>query len=366
MRGPIYRGIVKSALAAGLFIAGLAWGAPAAPAAESGAGRVMLVLDASGSMWGQIDGKSKIEIARGVVADMLSHWDAKTEIGLIAYGHRRKGDCADIQTLIPPGPLDKAAFLAQVNALTPMGKTPLSQAVIDAAEALKFGEEKATVILVSDGEETCALDPCAVGTELKAKGVDFTAHVVGFDVADPAHQAQLRCLAENTGGTFLTAKNAGELTRALETVAQTVQAAPPAPAPAPPPAPAPEPAVVAGPNLAFTATYAAGGDPVDASVGWTLFKDAGGGTLGAQVDYTYGAKWAVTAPKGLYVVVAELGVAKVQLQVAVTGKPQAVVVNLNAGVLAAQFALSAEDSPLEKGVSWKLFQPGQEKEVAYS
>jgi Ca-activated chloride channel family protein len=359
------RRMVKAVLAAGLFMAGLAWGAPAVRA-ESDAGRVMLVLDASGSMWGQIDGKSKIEIARGVVADMLSHWDAKTEIGLIAYGHRRKGDCGDIQTLIPPGPLNKAAFLAQVNALTPMGKTPLSQAVIDAAEALKYSEEKATVILVSDGEETCALDPCAVGTELKAKGVDFTAHVIGFDVADPAHQAQLRCLAENTGGTFLTAKNAGELTQALETVTRTVQAAPP---PAPPkaaPAPAPEPAAPTGPNLAFSAVYAAGGDPVDASVGWTLFKDAGGGSPGEQVDYSFGPKWAITEPKGAYVVVAELGEAKVQQAVVVTGQPQAVVIDLNAGVLAAQLTLSDEDTALESGVSWKLYRPGEDKELTYS
>ena len=116
---------------------------------------VMLVLDASGSMWGQIDGRSKIEIAREATGKVVSDWDPANQIGLIAYGHRRKGDCSDIETLIPLGPLEGDVFMDTVNALNPKGMTPLSQAVIDAAAALKSSEQKATVILVSDGEETC-------------------------------------------------------------------------------------------------------------------------------------------------------------------------------------------------------------------
>lgn len=177
---------------------------------------VMLVLDASGSMWGQIAGRSKIEIAREAADQMVSNWDQANRIGLIAYGHRRKGDCSDIQTLIPLGPLQGDVFMDTVNALNPKGMTPLSQAVIDAAQALKSGEQKATVILLSDGEETCKLDPCTVGAELERSGVDFTAHVIGFDVQDPAHQAQLRCLAENTGGRYFNARDAQELSRAMQ------------------------------------------------------------------------------------------------------------------------------------------------------
>ena len=41
--------------------------------AEEGA-RVILVLDASGSMWGQIDGKSKMEIAKEVVGRVVGNW----------------------------------------------------------------------------------------------------------------------------------------------------------------------------------------------------------------------------------------------------------------------------------------------------
>ncbi|MGE4070370.1 MAG: VWA domain-containing protein [Lysobacterales bacterium] len=176
---------------------------------------VMLVLDASGSMWGQIDGKAKIEIAREAVDQLASQWKPENRLGLLAYGHRRKGDCTDIETLYEPQTLNPKALRDQVQALNPKGMTPLSAAVIQAAQVLRSSEQKATVILISDGEETCNLDPCAVGKELEKNGVDFTAHVIGFDVSNPAHQAQLRCLAENTGGQYFNARDAKGLSGSL-------------------------------------------------------------------------------------------------------------------------------------------------------
>ena len=216
----IHRGRLAVAVAALLAVSGPLL------AAEN----VMLVLDASGSMWGQIDGRAKIEIAREATGRVVSDWDQANQIGLIAYGHRRKGDCADIETLIPLGPMEGDVFMDTVNAINPKGMTPLSQAVIDAAAALKSSEQKATVILVSDGEETCKLDPCAVGAELEKSGVDFTAHVIGFDVQNPAHQAQLRCLAENTGGRYFNARDAQELSSAVQGAMKTSTEPPPPPA----------------------------------------------------------------------------------------------------------------------------------------
>lgn len=200
----------------------------AAPAAQAGE-NILLVLDASGSMWGKIGARSKVEIARETVAGVLQDWNPDDRLGLIAYGHRRKGDCGDIETLIPVGPLDKATYLRTVNGLDARGMTPLTAAVREAAAALKSSEQKATVILVSDGEETCNLDPCVVGAELERAGVDFTAHVIGFDVADAAHQAQLRCLAETTGGRYFNARDARELSGALQGAVRASTEAPPPP-----------------------------------------------------------------------------------------------------------------------------------------
>jgi len=177
--------------------------------------QAILVLDASGSMWGKVDGRHKIEIARDVVKNTVSTWDTNIEMGLMAYGHRRKGDCSDIELLLPPKALNPESFIKQANRLNPTGKTPLSAAVTKAAESLDYKNTKATVILVSDGKETCDLDPCAVGAALEAAGLDFTAHIIGFDI--PKEETQgLQCLAENTGGIFIEASNSDELTEALK------------------------------------------------------------------------------------------------------------------------------------------------------
>ena len=186
--------------------------------------RTILVMDGSGSMWGQIDGVAKITIAQEVVGDLLRDIPLGPELGLTVYGHRRKGDCSDIETVVAPAPDTRDAIDAAVRAISPRGKTPMTDAVVAAAEALRYTEEKATVILVSDGIETCAPDPCAAARSLEAAGVDFTAHVVGFDVSDDATAlAQMQCIAEETGGIFRTASNAAELGDALAVVAEPEQ-----------------------------------------------------------------------------------------------------------------------------------------------
>ena len=188
--------------------------------------RMVLVLDASGSMWGQIDGKTKIEIAKEVVAELIDQIQSGFQTGLMVYGHRRKGDCKDIEMVIPVGPHNAAAMKAKVKGISPKGKTPLSESVKQAAKALRYTEERATVILVSDGLETCDIDPCALAAELAMSGVEFTVHVIGFDISKE-DQGRLRCLADKTGGLFLAASNAGSLRDALFQTVEEVKAPPP-------------------------------------------------------------------------------------------------------------------------------------------
>ncbi len=231
----------------------------AAPAPDTG--RVMIVLDASGSMWAQIAGKTKIEIAREALAELLRGWDPKIEVGLMAYGHRRKADCADIEILAPAAPVDAARLTKLVNAIRPNGKTPLSAAVRQAAQSLKFDKDRATVILLSDGIETCDADPCEVAAELEKLGVGFTTHVIGFDV-QRRDEGGLRCLANATGGRYFSANDAAALRDSLR-AAKTEVTAKPAPAPRPAPA-----ATTPPPNASLTAPPSVtAGMPL--SVGWT-------------------------------------------------------------------------------------------------
>lgn len=181
---------------------------------------LMIVFDASGSMWGQIDGVAKIEMARDAFANAQSSFAGEGQkVGLIAYGHRRKGDCGDIETLVPLSNAAGSIVADQIQTLRPKGKTPLSDAIRLAAQDMRFREDAATVVLFSDGIETCNVDPCAVAAELERDGISFTAHVIGFGLSGDTDRTQLQCIADNTGGLFLEASNASGLQDALSKVA---------------------------------------------------------------------------------------------------------------------------------------------------
>jgi len=228
---------------AAILSAGLSLGATTAMAQDN----VMVVFDGSNSMWGQIDGVAKIEIARGVMKDLLGTWTDDRQVGLMAYGHRRRGDCADIETLVRPGAGTRAEILERIDGITPTGKTPLTASVERAATDLAYTDRPATVVLISDGLESCERDPCALARTLEQAGVGFTAHVVGFGLGADQDDSSLACIAEETGGTYVTAGNEAELQQAMSSVSAAV-------AEAPEPQPDPEPSLpeitVTGPGTA--------------------------------------------------------------------------------------------------------------------
>jgi Mg-chelatase subunit ChlD len=206
-------------------------------ASEPQQARTIIVMDGSGSMWGQIDGRPKLEIARETVADVVGKLPANQTLGLIAYGHRRKGDCKDIELIVPPAPGTSGKVLNAVNDMRFLGMTPLSEAVRQAAQALRHTEQAATVVLVTDGLETCNLDPCAVANELEKSGVNFTAHVIGFGLTKD-EGAKVACLATNTGGRYLQASDGAALSAALrQAVSEPAPAKPAATLSAPASAP---------------------------------------------------------------------------------------------------------------------------------
>ncbi len=221
-------------------------------AAASGAATapgVLFILDASGSMKAKIDNREKIVIAKEVMSNLLRDLPATIRVGLEVYGHHTKGDCNDIEVMAPVGQADKAALIQRIQAIDPKGMTPITQALQVAAEQLKTAEQETTVVLVSDGEETCKGDPCAAVASLVQQGVKLKVHVVGFDVAEKEQQ-QLMCIAKAGNGRYFTAHNAEQLKDALTEVKQEVvkkvELLPPPPvvAQTPPPPPAPEKKVV--------------------------------------------------------------------------------------------------------------------------
>lgn len=189
------------------------------PMAVNAADRsVLFVLDASGSMWGQVKGKSKIEIARETMNNAVGGLDEGIDVGLMTYGHRSKGDCKDIELVSPVGQ-SRDALLKSMKGLNPKGKTPLADSLAQAVNSLKQVEGAASVVLVSDGLETCGGDPCAAAKAAVESGVDLNIHVIGFDVTGEEAR-QLQCIADNGNGKYFTAANAEQLSDAFTKIAK--------------------------------------------------------------------------------------------------------------------------------------------------
>ena len=214
----------KSVLISSVALA-LLWAAEASAVAEPPS--ALFVLDGSGSMWAKVGAKPKIEIAKTVMADLLNKLGPDVRTGLMVYGTNRKDDCNDIEMLAPLGS-NHAALVQALNSVNPKGMTPLTGAIQLAAAQLKSVEGSASVVVVSDGKETCAGDPCTAAREAANAGVNLRIHVVGFDVA-PDETQQLTCIAKEGKGKYFAANNAEQLTVALAEVQKEVVAPPPPP-----------------------------------------------------------------------------------------------------------------------------------------
>jgi len=198
------------------------------------AANVMFILDGSNSMWGQVGGKSKIETAKEVLISLLGELPAETRVGFMTYGHRSREDCKDVETLAPIEPNDPGRLSKLIQAIKPKGMTPLCYSLEQALSAFQ-GQKDAhnSVVLVSDGKETCGGDPCETAKKLAGAGLNLKVHVVGFDVKNE-ERAQLECIAKEGGGKYFNAENAKGFKDVFAEVKKEV-AAPVAPPPPPKP-----------------------------------------------------------------------------------------------------------------------------------
>jgi hypothetical protein len=169
-------------------------------------------------------------VAKEVMAELLPQVPAEVHGALWIYGHRypqepKDKSCQDIEQLYTLGPVDAAAYTEKVNAVTAIGYTPISDAIEQAARDLVPGDVN-SIVLISDGEETCGGEPCALAEALKDSDAGVTIHVVGYAV-DKVTREQLQCIARVSGGTYHDAQDGGGLLEALKealaaSVAETI------------------------------------------------------------------------------------------------------------------------------------------------
>ena len=189
-------------------------------AEKEAAKTVEIIMDASNSMTGLIGKETKIAAARRVLKQTIGGLPDTMSVGFRVYGHRYPTDdyenaCRDTELLVPIGPVKKALLTDLVDKIQTKGRTPLVASVLAAItdfEKIPNG----TIVLVTDGIESCKGDIKSIAPAIKAAGLALQVNIVGFDIKEAAARQELQSIAASTGGRYLDAKDAGELTAALE------------------------------------------------------------------------------------------------------------------------------------------------------
>jgi Ca-activated chloride channel homolog len=181
---------------------------------------LLLIMDSSGSMNASDGtGGTKIQAAKTALNGVVNALPGDSLVGLRVYGHRipntdKRRGCKDTELITPVGPLDRGGMKQQIRSFDAKGFTPIGLSLKKGAKDLP-SEGQRTIVLVSDGIDTCAPPPpCEVARKISKQGVDLRIDTVGFQV-DPRARKELRCIARVAKGSYFDAGSAAELANQL-------------------------------------------------------------------------------------------------------------------------------------------------------
>ncbi|MBN2910618.1 VWA domain-containing protein [Polycladomyces sp. WAk] len=179
---------------------------------------IEILLDSSGSMAEQIDGRTKMDLAKEAINQFVASMPQGANVSLRVYGHKGSNQnkdkaisCNSSEVVYPLGAYDNQKFQSSLNQFQPTGWTPLALAIRSAQQDLSAQSNAENIIyIVSDGVETCEGNPVQEAQQLHNSNVKAVVNIIGFDV-DNAGQKALQQVAQSGGGTYYTVNNQEDL-----------------------------------------------------------------------------------------------------------------------------------------------------------
>ena len=164
-------------------------------------------------------GVSRMAVAKEVLRDVIGSLEDQPGlyIALRVYGSRVIDEyaCRDSELFQPFGSVGEVRenILRVVDALQPRGRTPIGLSLQLAADDFPMNPgDRNIIVLITDGQESCGIDPCAVSYELQEKGIIMKPYVVGFAMS-AKEEATVRCIGE-----YYSANDRDSLTEALQSI----------------------------------------------------------------------------------------------------------------------------------------------------
>jgi hypothetical protein len=253
---------------------GLAQEAPAGAAgqpAAAGLPRAVLVLDSTAGMRPLFGSETKLLAVSNALTNVLPAYDGKLALGMLVYGHRSSGTgaCSGLFEARPMGPLASAEITDVLPTLKNKGNAPIKLAIESAVGAPGMVDTQGSVVLLAGSGDTCQEDPCAAAATVREAGL-HRIHVIAIDDGATENMEALRCVSNETGGSFRRVTSPLELAAALDEALALAVARPPR---------APQP--VTSPEAGGVARSGAELDPATALLQETV--SGGGGSGGIQV-----------------------------------------------------------------------------------
>jgi Ca-activated chloride channel family protein len=204
-------------------------------------GTVVLAFDVSSSMKAKDLAPTRMVAAKRAARAFVADQPSSIRIGVVAF--------SDAGYVVQPPTRSRRDALDAINRLSPRGGTALGRGILTALgaahgkpidldrNALERGERQpdvpfigsAAIVLLTDGDNTGALDPLALAPVAAQAGVRIfpvgigsangaVVDVDGFQVATALHADLLRKIAQGTRGTYFSAADAASLRRVYASI----------------------------------------------------------------------------------------------------------------------------------------------------
>jgi Ca-activated chloride channel family protein len=185
--------------------------------------RVLFIFDASQSMYAKFGSKSRMDVAKNLLINMLDSLRGKEnlEVALRVYGHQKPYPpqyCDDTKLEVDFGSNNISSIQNRLKTINPKGTTSIAQALESGAYDFPSDATNARniVILITDGIEECEGDPCAISRLYQEKKVILKPFVIGIGLKKD-FQKTFDCV-----GTFYDAKDPDTFKNILNVVVSQV------------------------------------------------------------------------------------------------------------------------------------------------
>ena len=170
---------------------------------------VEIIFDASQTMEEpDVNGTRKIDIAKKLVSILVNYFPQRaTRFALRVNGARYQSNCLDSELVIPFGRENGQEVLDTVSKIQAKGLSPLTYSLRQVLQDFKNVKGTKIVFMITDGIETCDIEPvdaCTVTMDMLVDAeFDGNINILGVNTIYENARELLSCLAARGNGEFL-------------------------------------------------------------------------------------------------------------------------------------------------------------------